>query len=370
MFSFTILFTTILLTSDQLKEIVRDRFASEAAADLERVMPIIHFLNVKNGDCSIIEHFSRRVSVIDVSNAKPVDSEESKLEMLMAKAVSRGVLGNFQQKNYPVNPVAYLRDHNAGSIFRYIQTHPDMDHMDGIKVLFDEFDPLNLWDTDNEKEMASSSWTGSPYNQDDWKFYKNLRDTNPRSGPKRLTLLSGARGQYWNKSDDGSEGGDGLQVLAPTQELVDAANSSDDYNDCSYVLLYRTGGKRIIFGGDSHNATWEYILEKHESKVTDIDLLIAPHHGRSSGRSYEFLDVLKPALTFFGNAPSGYLAYDAWYRRDLSIVTNNQANCMVVDANETPMELYVTNEKFARTVNTSTYYDKKLQAWYAYPIER
>ena len=31
-----------------------------------------------------------------------------------------------------------------------------------------------------------------------------------------------------------------------------------------------------------------------------IDLLIAPHHGRKSGRSYEFLDTLKPTLTFFG----------------------------------------------------------------------
>ena len=333
-------------------------------------MPIIHFLNVKNGDCSVIEHISGHVSVIDVCNGKSVESEESKLETLMAKAVARGVIGNFQQKNYPVNPVAYLREHNVGSIFRYIQTHPDMDHMDGIEVLFDEFRPVNFWDTDNEKEISNSSWSGSPYNQNDWKFYKNLRDNDPNTDPKRLTLLSGARGQYWNISDDGSQGGDGLQVLAPTQELVNEANSKDDYNDCSYVLLYRTGEKRIVFGGDSHNATWEHILEKHETRVKDIDLLIAPHHGRSSGRSYEFLDVLNPALTFFGNAPSDYLAYDAWYRRNLPIVTNNQANCMVVEAGQTPMELYVTNEKYARRVNPSTSYDKKLQAWYAYPIER
>ena len=43
---------------------------------------------------------------------------------------------------------------------------------------------------------------------------------------------------------------------------------------------------------------------------------------------------------------------------------------MVVDANETPLELYVRNEKFASTVNTSTHYEEKLQAWYAYPIGR
>ena len=333
-------------------------------------MATIHFLNVKEGDCSVIEHISGHVSVIDVCNAKPIDSEKSQFEMLFAKAFSSSVLGNFQQKKYPVNPVSYLRDHSIGSIFRYIQTHPDMDHMDGIKLLFEEFPPANIWDTENTKEMSNSSWTGSPYNQSDWQFYKNLRDTNPTHNPKRLTLLSGDTGQYWNIADDGSEGGDGLQLLAPTQELVEAANGSDDYNDCSYVILYHTGSKRIVFGGDSHDATWDYILANHEPLVTNIDLLIAPHHGRDSGRSYEFLDVLKPALTFFGNARSEHLAYDAWDRRNLPIVTNNQANCMVVDAGETPMKLYVTNEKYARAVNTSTYYDGRLQAWFAGLIAR
>ena len=136
------------------------------------------------------------------------------------------------------------------------------------------------------------------------------------------------------------------------------------------MLLYRTGDKRIVFGGDSHDDTWEYILEAHRDEVANIDLLIAPHHGRDSGRSYDFLDVLKPSLTFFGNARSEHLAYDAWYRRDLPIVTNNQANCMVVNACETPMKLYVTNETFARTVNTATYYDERLQAWFTCLIER
>ena len=333
-------------------------------------MSTIHFLNVKEGDCSIIEHNTGHVSVIDVCNAEPIESDTLKLEMLVAEAFSRAALGNFQQKEYPVNPVAYMRDHSIGSIFRYIQTHPDMDHMDGIKALFEEFHPTNFWDTDNNKEMSSSSWTGSPYNQNDWMLYKNLRDTDPKTNPKRLTLLSGDTGQYWNRADDGSRGGDGLQILAPTQELVEAANSSDDYNDCSYVLLYLTGDKRIVFGGDSYDDTWEHILAKHETKVRDIDLFIAPHHGRDSGRSYEFLDVLKPALTFFGNARSEHLAYDAWYRRDLPIVTNNQANCMVVDAGETPMKLSVTNEKYARAVNASTYYDERLQAWFACLIEK
>ena len=327
-------------------------------------MATIHVLNVKEGDCSIIQHNSGRVTVIDVCNAKAPETTESKMVMLSAEVATR-VPGNFQQKKHPVNPVAYLQEHNIIDIFRYIQTHPDMDHMDGIKVLFSEFAPGNLWDTENNKEMSDDSWATSPYDKADWDFYKNLRDTDPDADPKRLALLAGAKGKYFNH-----EGGDGIHILAPTQALVDAANSSGDYNDCSYVLLYRAGDHRIIFGGDSHDDTWEHILDTYEQSVTDIDLLIAPHHGRDSGRSYDFLDVLRPSLTFFGNARSEHLAYDAWRRRGLSYITNNQANCMVVNASASPMDLYVTNKSYAEKVNSSTTYSNLFQAWYAYPIER
>ena len=333
-------------------------------------MATVHFLNVKEGDCSVIQHNSKRVTVIDVCNAKPPESMDSRVEMLAARILTSAVQGNFQQKENPVNPVAYMSEHGISSIFRYIQTHPDMDHMDGVRVLFDEFHPVNFWDTDNEKELTSSSWTGSPYSEGDWKFYKNLRETNPQSNPKRLTLLSGNIGQYWNREDDGSGSGDGLYVLAPTQELVDGANKSGDFNDGSYVLLYRTGGNRIVFGGDSHDKTWEHILKNFEDDVRDVDLLIAPHHGRNSGRSYEFLDVLRPTLTFFGNARSEHLAYGAWNYRQLPHVTNNQANCMVVDASETPMKFYVTNEAYARKVNAFTFYDQTMKAWFANYVTR
>ena len=244
-----------------------------------------------------------------------------------------------------------------------------MDHMDGIECLFDAFSPENFWDTDNKKEIAVSSWSGSPYNADDWKFYKKLRDGKPTSNPKRLANLSGDTGQFWNKNEDGTPGGDGIHVLAPTKQLIDAANEKDDdYNDCSYVLLYCTGQHRIIFGGDSHDSTWEHILANWKTDVTDIDLLIAPHHGRKSGRSYDFLDTLNPKLTFFGNAPHEHLAYGAWNNRKLPFVTNNQANCMVVDTSTDPMGFYVTNETYAKKCNSQSKYNEKLQAWYVCPI--
>ena len=132
-------------------------------------MAIIHFLNVKDGDCSIIKHNSDRVTVIDVCNAKIPEPENeivsslnalsSKLDTLL-EHIEYSSKGNFQQKKHPVNPISYMKDHGINNIFRYIQTHPDMDHMDGIKALFETFDPMNFWDTDNIKNISNSSWDG------------------------------------------------------------------------------------------------------------------------------------------------------------------------------------------------------------------
>ena len=130
------------------------------------------------------------------------------------------------------------------------------------------------------------------------------------------------------------------------------------------MLLYRTGDNKIVFSGDSHDNTWTHILENYEDDVANVDLLIAPHHGRDSGRSFDFLDTLKPTLTFFGNAPSDNLAYSAWHNRGLSIVTNNQANCMIVDASKSPMVLYVTHGNFAKKANSDTFYSDPSKAWY------
>ncbi len=312
-------------------------------------MASIHFLNVNDGDCSIIQHNSGRVSVIDVCNAGPTQYLVEAVSKVAA-ATEKAVLGNFNQKAYPVNPISYLKEQGISDVHRLIVTHPDMDHIDGIEAFFSEFHPTNLWDTDNQEMKDFGAGSNGGYSEDDWTFYTRLRDAKPQDNPKRLALVAGQQGKFWNQNDNG-ENGDGIHILAPTADHVGEANECGDYNDCSYVLLYRTNSYRILFAGDSHDKTWEYILENHEDDVKNVELLIAPHHGRSSGRSFDFLDVLNPALTLFGNAKSEFLAYTAWSTRGLPKITNNQAGSILVDAGQTPMTVYVTCKNFALASN-------------------
>ena len=74
---------------------------------------------------------------------------------------------------------------------------------------------------------------------------------------------------------------------------------------------------------------------------------------------------MRPKLTLFGNAPSEHLAYGPWYNRDLPIITNNQANCVIIDTDvSNVMKVYVTNETFARAENSQTFFSEKHGGWY------
>lgn len=331
-------------------------------------MSIVHFLNVLEGDCNIIQHDTGRITVIDVSNADNHDDTPAEIakkasiarQQMYSMRVPIGKI-NYNQKKEPDNPIDYLNDHiNASDIFRFIITHPDMDHLDGIKDLFDSFNIINIWDTDNNKEIED--FNGGGYNPEDWYFYKSIRDGKPEN---RKTFLAGDSLQFFNE--------DLIHILAPTKELVEDANESGDFNDSSFVLLYtppKVGGGhwKILFAGDSHDKSWEHIVANYKSLVTNVDILLAPHHGRDSNRDYKFLDILRPKVTLFGNASSEYLAYEKYTGIK---ITNNQAGYVILDINSDNLNIYVKNKSFADDYRkkqgwSEASYDYNLKAYFLF----
>ena len=312
-------------------------------------MAVIHFLNVLEGDCNVIQHDSGRLTVIDVSNAfNDIDTEEEKKVKTSQEREDRRLRTqvptgktDYKQKHNPDNPIQYIKEKiKKTNIFRFIITHPDMDHIDGIKDLFEDFSITNTWDTDNKVEKDMKNWGGG-YNKEDWAFYKNLRD-GKYSETKRLTYFDTHDCIYWNQ--------DNIKILSPTPELLKSAIEANDYNDASYAILFTPPNKdgscwKILFAGDTHDKSWEHIISNHKNVVSDIDVLMAPHHGRDSDRNYNFLETLKPRVTLFGNASSKHLAYDSYPNIR---ITNNQAGYIILDVNDTNITFYVKNYEFAR----------------------
>lgn len=327
-------------------------------------MPKVHFLNVDPGDCSIIEHGSERISMIDICDgftpeeiAEAINSSTFKGGD-WTKLLVKGANGNFRMKENLTNPLDYLNSIGVKDIFRFILTHPDMDHMDGLKALSDHVSISNFWDTGVEKEKPD--FAGSPYREEDWDQYIKFKSG---TGTRPITRLSGEYFQFANRNENDEPGGDGLYILAPNSKLVEEANSNGDVNDASYVLLYRSAGGRVLLPGDAHDKTWEHILDHYESDVANCSVMIAPHHGRDSGRSYDFLDRIRPKLTLFGNAPSEHLAYDKWNQRDLPFITSNQAGNIVLECENGKINVFIQNysfaqkyAKYAHTQNSQGYY--------------
>jgi beta-lactamase superfamily II metal-dependent hydrolase len=310
-------------------------------------MATIHFLNVLEGDCNIIQHDNGHITVIDVSNAY---NDDDSPEEIAAKAIKDKEIKtrnfvpdgkiNYNQKENPDNPVEYLNKLKIKDIFRFIITHPDMDHLDGIKDFYEEFTITNTWDSDNNKELNLKEFPNK-FNPEDWKFYTQLRSGKVTS-TKRLTYYAGNSNSYFKE--------DNIKILCPSPELVKQANKEGgDIHDLSYVLLFtfpkKGGGNwKVIFSGDSHDNSWDYILENFEDDVKKVDVLFAPHHGRDSNRSYEFLNTLNPKMTLFGNASSKHLAYDSYKG---TRITNNQAGYVILDITEDRLLVLVKNKLFA-----------------------
>lgn len=320
-------------------------------------MSSIHFMNVGEGDCIFIDHNGSRQTLIDICGGNR-DRRVSKAAR-QVRLERAGVPGNFRMCNAPIQPLDYLADLGVSSIWRFISTHPDMDHLDGLDALIRHHQVKHFWCSGVTRSRPAFE-EDARYKEADWDVYEKLRHGD-LDGTKSLTKRAGARFEYANKPKGEH---DGLYIRSPDETLIDEAEETEEFNDASYVIQYYCSGHSAVFPGDAHDRTWDYVLRNYEDKVSNISLLAAPHHGRKSGRSYEFLDVVQPTLTIFGCAPSEDLAYDAWRNRGLDYITANQAGCIAVECEHDDMIVYIENRAFAERAGGDTRVTNDLGFYY------
>lgn len=309
----------------------------------------IHFLNVLNGDCTIIEHETGRVSVIDICNGNAKSDSKSSLALE----------ANYNRQNNPTNPIDYLHSICKNrSIFRFILTHPDMDHMDGIKNLFDKFHPTNFWDTNHRKDLSKADF--KKYDKNDWEFYKKVRKM--QESPKVLRIYEGYQFDFYRL------GLDNFEIISPSKKLVEELKQSNnpDWNEISYVILHNVYNRKILYCGDSGNKAWKNIMEYENllDKIRDIDILLAPHHGRKTGGDdmNEYLDILEPKLAIFGNTEkSEYKAYKTFYDKDIPILTNSEVSDIIVTIkDDSKIILNITRNTWDKLIKTKNKNWRKL----------
>ena len=183
------------------------------------------------------------------------------------------------------DPIEYMQNnYNGQNIFRFILTHPDMDHMSGLDELSEKFSIINFWDTNHNKTM-NDDWEKSPYKKEDWEKYLKFRKSEEK--PKCLTLRR-------SETSDCCWVEDGIEILSPSTEMEKLAEEKSEYNHLSYVLMVKYAGVKILLGGDATKEAWEEILKEFGAKNLKADIFLAPHHGSENNIHEDAFNAIAP----------------------------------------------------------------------------
>lgn len=260
----------------------------------------LHFLNVGHGDCKIVQNDeTKHISMIDINMSD--DMDDTTADELLEEAFS--VLGQSYKRLYESqqmsfsqilteakyavelqNPINYCTENNLTNIFRFISTHPHMDHISGMADLYSKLSVNNTWILKNDFKSTSLSDS----QQIDWDFYTLLRDHPDYKTQYGYIVrpMENDFNDFWNI--------DNIEILAPNDELLKIAKDKNNPNIMSYVLLITYGKHKILFGGDAEKETWEYITNTYASKISNISILDASHHGRDTGYYQPAVKLMSP----------------------------------------------------------------------------
>jgi len=232
--------------------------------------------------------------------------------------------------------VADLKRQSSGKgILRFISTHPDDDHIQGLEYLDDELTILNFYCVKNEATKEDST--------DDFDRYCDLRDS-----AKAFYVFSGCKRKWMNQSDEGEHGSSRITILWPEtaneqyKAALKDAKDGKSPNNISPIIKYKLkDGATILWMGDLETDFMENIEDA--LSLPAVDILFAPHHGRDSGKiPQSLLDQMSPKIIVIGEASAEHLNYYAGY----NTITQNSAGEITFECGDTVVHIYVSSDSY------------------------
>ncbi|MZF84257.1 MBL fold metallo-hydrolase [Streptomyces sp. SID5643] len=264
---------------------------------------------IGNGDMYYIRHGSDNFTIIDCS--LPPERIGSILAEISTQSEDKGIT-------------------------RFVSTHPDQDHIGGLVELDDHVGLHNFYCVKNAATKKDPTA--------DFKRYCSLRDDTT----KAFYLYKDCTRRWMNQSSE-NRGSAGLNVLWPITSdpdfksaLADAAAGMTP-NNISCILQYTVvDGPRMLWMGDLETDFMEKIEDKVD--IPKVDVLFAPHHGRTSGKvPRAWLELMDPGLVVIGEAPSEYLHYYAGY----NTMTQNSCGDILFVTGDKKVHIYVADNAYS-----------------------
>ena len=269
---------------------------------------IIKSFSVGNGDMFYIKHGSDNFSIIDCCMDE--DREEQIVEELLKESKNKGIK-------------------------RFISTHPDEDHMKGLKYLDEKMPILNFYCVENEATKEDKT--------EDFKKYCSLRDDS-----EKAFILKEGCSRYWMNCSNEERGEAGIDIIWPQTEdeaykkALQKAKEGGSPNNISPIIKYSLrDSAKVLWMGDLETEFMESI--ENAVSLESIDILFAPHHGRDSGKvPKSWLDKLEPSIIVIGEAPSEHLNY----YQDFDTIKQNSAGELVFECANNQVHIYCESDSY------------------------
>lgn len=272
-------------------------------------MSIVKSFSVGDGDLYYIKHGSDNFTMIDCCMSD--DDRSDIVKELKSESKGKGIT-------------------------RFISTHPDDDHIHGLDYLDDEMNFLNFYCVKNKATKEDKT--------DDFDKYCELRDDSE----KAFNIYRGCSRRWMNQNNKERKNS-GIEILWPItsnnhfKEALEQAEKGEIPNNISPIIKYSlNSGVTMLWMGDLEKDFMENI--KDEITLPKVDILFAPHHGRSSGKvPQDWLDECDPEIIIVGEAPSKDLEYYDGY----NTITQNSAGDIIFECDTGKVHIYVSNSNYS-----------------------
>jgi competence protein ComEC len=185
--------------------------------------------------------------------------------------------GGFARDYFDVGKMVvapYLWHSKIWSIDYLVLSHPDADHMNGLRFIARAFRPKELWHNGDKVEKGP---------------YEELMTIAESQRIRKILPTDLTSGRQIN--------GVTVEVLhphpgAPPLDLYDSKNR---LNNNSLVLKISYLGTSFLFPGDLEQQGTEVLISNAGASLKS-DILLSPHHGSNSANPEEFLQVVWPRI--------------------------------------------------------------------------
>lgn len=196
----------------------------------------VHFINVGQGDSILIQTPENKHILID--GGPPASGKKV---------------------------VRYLKKHNVEKIDLMIATHPDIDHIGGLKKVLKSIPVKRAMDIG--KVHPTKTFMGYMY----------------QLFEQKIPLVIAEEGERLDVSKDVE-----LKVL-------NAYDSGENNNEASLVLQLGYGSIDFLFMGDVGKKEENHLVEKYD---IEADIVKIGHHGSKTSTSLSFLEAVNPKTAF------------------------------------------------------------------------